>query len=272
MPKVIDIRKNGAAQTSVPVRSTYTPLRAPNISTVVLCGHAPTSREMAQFNRPDAEFWTMNDSYAWIGMTVSPSGESVLKYRMDRWFEVHAADVYRNPARRSAGYVDFLRAFKGPVYMQDQTPGFPTSVRYPLEQVADLTEWANLETQRGPFGSSFGWMIALALLEGFTTIEMYGCDLSANEEYKSQRPSTYYWVGRCEGAGVKFILPNATPLLDEKFYGRNITVSPGVSKDMVMNKVSETRQRHAQLSREAVKEEGKQEAWAEIITLLGMHN
>lgn len=241
--------------------SLYVPLRRPEVTTVVLCGHAPTSRELAEWNRPDTEYWTMNDSHAWM----------VGRYRIDRWFEVHSPKVYRNPVRRSAGYVDHLRQFPGVVYMQEVDPEIPTSVRYPLEAVAGLTKWANLERQRGPFGSSFGWMIALGILEGFKRIEMYGCDLSTSEEYKSQRPATYYWIGRCEGAGIEFVLPSATPLLDEPFYGRDITVAPGLSKDEAMNRVSALRNQHGINSRNAVKLEGQLEEAAWWTTRIGMH-
>lgn len=249
----------------------YTPQRNPEVNTVVLCGHAPTSRELATFNLPDVDYWSMNDSFAWIGMVGSHEGKPQLRYRMDRYFELHHSAVYRNPARRTGGYIDFLKTFPGPVMMQEIDPEIPTSQRYPLEAAVALAGRASMETQAGPFGSSFGWMIALAILEGYKRIEMYGCDLSANEEYRSQRPATYYWIGRCDGMGIEFKLPDATPLLNEPFYGRNITVAPGVSKDEVMNRLAHLRNVHGQASKQAVLAEGAMSEAAHWATRLGVH-
>ena len=253
------------------VSDLYVPLRRPEVTTVVLCGHAPTSRELAPFNRPDVECWTMNDSQAWILFTAGPDGQPTLRYRMDRWFEIHEPEVYQHVARRSAGYLDFLQRFQGPIYMQEPNPQFPTAVRYPLEAICGLTKWAQPELQLGPFGSSFGWMIALAVLEGFTRIEMYGCDLAANEEYVRQRPSTFFWMGWCEGRGIDFVLPDATPLLSEHFYGFRHMVVPSMSRDEIMNHIAELRQGQSLFATKAMKAEARAEEATWWATRLGAH-
>lgn len=232
----------------------YTPLRRPDITTVVLLGHATSSRHAAPFDRPDVEIWTMNDSHGWL-----PPGT-----RIDRWFEIHTPTVYREPTRRAAGYRDHLRAFPGPVYMQEPDPEFPTSVRYPLELVA-ATFGGDLRAMRGPFGSSFSYMQALALLEGFTRIEMYGCDLASAEEYRKQRESTAYFIGWARGAGVQFVLPDGTPLLDSPFYGREVRLAPTITKDEVMNRMQQVRTKLGQLQAEMWKLQGMADAdqwWA----------
>jgi hypothetical protein len=110
---------------------------------------------------------------------------------------------------------------------------------------------------RGKFGSSFGYLIALAVEEGFTEIQMYGCDLASEEEYKKQRESTAYWIGVCEGKGIKFVLPEATPILAAQPYGRGRIIVPGLTEEAMNNHISQLRGVAQQSMTQAVKAEGK---------------
>lgn len=220
--------------------TTVTFHEAPPVATkkVALVGHSPSTRELAPFDDPSYEIWTMNDAHGFL------NGR-----RADRWFEIHIEEVWREPARRTKGYFDHLRNFGGPVYMDKHYEEFPTSVPYPFE--AMFAKYGP-----GKFGSSFGYLIALAVEEGFSEIQMYGCDLASEEEYKKQRESTAYWIGICHGKGIKFVLPQATPILCAQPYGRGRIVVPGLTEETINNRVAGLRGQAQQFMTQAVKAEG----------------
>jgi len=55
----------------------------------------------------------------------------------------------------------------------------------------------------GHFGSSFAWMFALALIEGFTDISIHGIHLAQQSEYGSQRDTFHWFVGVAQSKGIK---------------------------------------------------------------------
>lgn len=190
------------------------------VKTVALVGHSPSTRMEAPFNDATAEIWTMNDAHHWIP-------------RATRWFEIHHETVWRSEARRSPGYLDHLARFNGPIYMQTAWPEIPNSVAYPFRQM--------VERYGRVFSSSFSWLFALAVAEGFARIEVYGCDLSSELEYIRQREATAWWIGYCRGLGIDVYLPMGCPLLSGPLYGQGEDVFPGVTWDLVENRFAEIR-------------------------------
>lgn len=53
------------------------------------------------------------------------------------------------------------------------------------------------------FGSTVDYAIALALLRGYTEIDMYGVNMETTSEYYYQKPSLDFWCGMAKGRGVK---------------------------------------------------------------------
>ena len=206
---------------------------------VALVGHSPSTRELAPWNDPSVEIWTMNDAFGFF------NGR-----RADRWFEIHIESVWREPNRRLKGYFEHLQNFGGPIYMDRHYDEFPNSVAYPFEHVFN-------KYGIGKFGSSFSYLFALAVEEGFSEIQMYGCDLSSEEEYKKQRESTAFWIGLCTGRGIKFVLPEATPLLCAQPYGRGRVVVPGLTEETINNRIAALRGTAQQQMTQAVKAEGR---------------
>lgn len=189
--------KSNGAVTLDRVIDTTKPKASPSVKTVALVGHAPSTRMLAPYSDGGVEIWTMNDAFAWIP-------------RADVWFEIHDRSVYDNPARRTAGYLEHLAKFHGPVLMQYPDERIPTARRFNM---------AALEARYGTvFGSSFTWMIAEAIEQGFKRIELYGCDLASQTEYMEQRESTAYWIGLARGLGIDFYLPPGCPLLIQPSY------------------------------------------------------
>jgi hypothetical protein len=208
------------------------------VKKVALLGHSPSTREEAPFDNPSYECWTMNDAQGFL------KGR-----RADRWFEIHIEEIWREPSRRSGNYLEWLRQFAGPIYMDRHYDEFPASVAYPFEEMF-------AKYGRGVFGSSFSYLIALAVEEGFTTIEMYGCDLSSESEYKKQRESTAFWIGYCRGKGIEFVLPKATPILCAQPYGRGVQAVPGLTEETINTRIAQLRGVAQQNMTAAVKGEG----------------
>ena len=209
--------------------------------TVALVGHAPSTRNMAPYADGTVEVWTMNDSFVWIP-------------RATRWWEIHSPDVYKHPARRAPGYMDWLRNFNGPVYMQYPDESIPNAVRLDMDGLMRTFG-------RGVFGSSFSWMIAMAVLEGFRRIELYGCDLASQTEYEDQRESTAYWIGLCRGMGIDFHLPVGCPLLTKEPYGPPRTVG-GITREFMDNIGAQIAKEQADLAAKLNAAAGKREAFA----------
>jgi hypothetical protein len=54
-------------------------------------------------------------------------------------------------------------------------------------------------------GNTIAYMLAYAIHVKADIVELFAAPHSSPTEYIEQRPSVYYWLGQCEGAGVKVI-------------------------------------------------------------------
>lgn len=130
--------------------------------------------------------------------------------RVNRWFELHSlTDLHqqlagRKPGRRSFGsYMRFLRRFSGPVYMQRAHAHIPGSVKYPLGQV--LRKYGRC------FTSTASYLIALAMLEGYDVIGLWGIDVR-RREYLRQRPAIRQLVAIARRNGIKVVFARGSVL------------------------------------------------------------
>lgn len=166
----------------------------------------------------DWEFWGVNNLY--LSMQAPWS----------RWFEIHTIDYNESlnqyfrrgePLFRGSPvgkYLKELQALGIPVYMQRPWPIVPNAVQYPLNSV--LQKFGNY------FTNTISYMIALAMIEGFKTIGIWGVDMAVSSplrqqnEYSHQRPSCEYFIGMARGMGIEVIVPNECDLLKTRFlYG-----------------------------------------------------
>ena len=164
--------------------------------------------------------WCLNNAYVWLEMTP----------RVTRWFELHNPELYTWRQRRPDKHVEWLKAFHGPVYLQEGDQAIPNGVRFPLEEV-----WADLGrgVARGDGGesypyltSSISYMLALAIHEGYDEIRLYGIDLNTQGEYAWQKAGCEYLLGLAQGRGITVWLPDNCPLLEGTLYGRGF-LQPG---------------------------------------------
>jgi hypothetical protein len=173
---------------------------------LALVGFSATNRDLAPFDNPDYEIWSLN--HAW--------GMEFIK-RCDVYFDIHpkawiTQSIGKSePERQHYEWLQQPHDF--PIYMQEKFPEFPASVRYPIEAIRK--KYADFHT------SSLSYMIALALHLGYEWIEIYGFDMAADSEYNYQRDSAEYFIGLAMGMGVHIYLPENCPLCKGRIYAFN---------------------------------------------------
>lgn len=166
----------------------------------------------APFDDPSIEIWALNDCYC---LNIK---------RADRWFELHPLDrmVFRPKTAkvirgqiphgwfvRPEGHIEWLKNFAktNPVYLQaEPDASWPVNAkRFPIEQAeAEFGQyWAS-----GP-----SYMVALAMLEGYTEIQVYGIHLATEEEYRQQRSNFEFILGVARGRGIKVVMAESSPVL-----------------------------------------------------------
>jgi hypothetical protein len=181
----------------------------PRRKKVAFVGFASNSLHMVPWNDPEFEIWGMNQ------------GAMNFKRRADRWFEMHLPEA--TPDVRDPDYMGWLQALQIPVYMIDMYDYAPTSLRYPIE---DAIRYAG----RDYFMSSVAFMAALAGMEEFEEVHLYGINLAIGDEYFYEKPNAEWWLGKLEAKGVKIVIPRASSLLKQvKRYGYEIDARPSQS-------------------------------------------
>ena len=175
---------------------------------VALVGFARSSAMDAPFHDPEFSIWGMNQLYRFIP-------------RASRWFDIHHNwNEYVVPGTDHAAWI---RDAPIPVYMNDYHPEFSSSVRYPIERM--------IEKFGDYYTSTVAYMLALAIDEGFTQIDLYGIDLAVGVEYVEQRPCTEYYIGIASERGITVGIPTASALCKQSYrYGYHYsTTNQGIA-------------------------------------------
>lgn len=125
--------------------------------------------------------------------------------RVDRWFEIHAPTdlrqqlAWKKPGRRTFDeYINFMRRLKCPVYMQKRYKYVPNSVPFPKDKVVD--EFGRC------FTSTASYLVALAILEGYKTIGLWGINPKGGD-YGRQRPALEYLLSVAHKRGIRLRFP-----------------------------------------------------------------
>ncbi|MFQ5878541.1 MAG: hypothetical protein ACE5JH_12815 [Acidobacteriota bacterium] len=161
----------------------------PRRKKVAIVGFATSSRDLAPFDDPEWEIWALNQLYRWIP-------------RVDRWFEIHKN--WNEHVVEGTDHLGWLQAAPIPVYMTQRIAEIPNSVRYPLERA--------IERFTPYFTSTIAYMLALAILEDFETIGLFGIDLIVGTEYFEQKACVERLMGIADGMGKTVLIPGATAL------------------------------------------------------------
>jgi hypothetical protein len=151
-------------------------------------------KKQAPFDDPTWEIWGLNDLHEAIP-------------RWNRWFEMHGDAQIKDYCSRKQGkpYLEGLAGLNVPVFMQKPRAEVPLSVRYPIEQIMEFAG-------TNYFTNSISYMMAMAIMEGYEEIGVYGVDMAQNTEYDHQRPSCEYFIGFARGRGIKVHLPKTSDL------------------------------------------------------------
>ncbi len=182
--------------------------------TVAMVGMAVTTCALAPFEDKDVEIWALNEMHAWDWLK-----------RADRWFQIHATKSWkRDLAKRNVhGHKEWLteNPLDIPIYMQYWNEDVPKVIAYPLREVCEM---AFKNIRRGDakikyFTSTFAYMMGIALLDGFERIELYGFEMSANDEFIEQKGCGEFWIGLAMGLGIEVYLPPDSVLMWSNLYG-----------------------------------------------------
>lgn len=174
---------------------------------VAIVGFAPSTMRDVQhlFGNPDVEIWGLNQLYSAFPRIV-PAGREPEKVNPTRWFQIHSRHSYDQTVGRDHSHHQWLADQKNfLIYMQKQEPDIPMSIEFPKDEI--------LSKFRRYFTNSISWMLAVAIMEKFENIYLFGVDMSQDSEYSFERPSVEYFLGYIEGMGSRLILPEKSDLL-----------------------------------------------------------
>lgn len=187
----------------------------PRRKKVALVGFASNTLHLVPWEDPSFEIWGLNQ------------GHLNFPRRADRWFEMHSPEFTAD--LRDPGYIPWLESLTIPVYMLDVQAQFPTSCRYPIES-------AIVYAGRDYFTSSIAYMLALAAIEGFEEIHLYGINLAIGDEYFYEKPCAEWWIGYLEGKGMTVVVPHASSLLKQYLrYGYFTDARPNSNFKVLLN-------------------------------------
>lgn len=127
---------------------------------------------------------------------------------MDRYFDLHPKVCWTRGGKKGSNYPKWLANQTTPIYMQQRYSEVPASIEYPKRRV--LQEFGG---SRPYFTNHVAWMMALAFIEGVTSIGLWGINYALESEYVKQRASCEYWIGRAQERGIHIVLPDQCSLL-----------------------------------------------------------
>lgn len=174
------------------------PSREGHTKAVAICGFGDSYKQ-APFSDETVEIWGLNELHKYLP-------------RWSRWFELHDADTLGVTKRdlsegEQKRHLEWLSREHGDkaIYMQPSfVDRFPNAQAYPLDTM--------IETFGRYFTSTIGYMMALAIIEEFTWIGLFGVDLVSDVEYPHQRPNAEYLVGIARGLNRTVVIPTESAM------------------------------------------------------------
>lgn len=178
------------------------------MKTVRIIGTARNAKELPH-TAEGIEVWVCN------GLTaVSLRSKQALAI-WTRWFNLHSKK-HMLGSYPSAYHYYQNNANGRPIYLLKAQPDISTSIAFPREQIQ-----AAFATAKGPnryFTCSVCWLIALAILEGFERIELWGFELrdtKPGSTFAFERPCFAYWVKMARDRGIEVFYQDAVTKLYE---------------------------------------------------------
>jgi hypothetical protein len=162
-------------------------------------------------NTRDAAPWTDESFDIWV---FNEAANHTWCKRWDAVFQMHEPEIYTGHNTKDEHHWDWLQQEHGkPIYMQERDERVPDSVRFPLEDAIELTGFDY-------FASTFAYMAALADLQGYEVVHIYGIELSFSE-YQYQADCWRFWIGYLKGrlGANNVVLNSGLNLFESPRYG-----------------------------------------------------
>ena len=171
--------------------------------TVRIYGSAKNLREtpIRTPEEQDIEVWMAN-SPTTILLRHPPAKEE-----WTRWFNLHSRKHITGTYPSGWSYYKDKAAGR-PIYLLKQQPEIPTSVAFPREAIQAAFAPENGGRPMRYFTCTICWLLALAILEGFERIELWGYELrdtKPGSAFAYERPCFFYWVQQARTRGVEVI-------------------------------------------------------------------
>lgn len=131
------------------------------------------------------EVWGLNQQATWKGITL------------DRCFIMDDLKL-RMPFYAGYDFVNWLKDYDRPVITSKAYEEWPTSEAYPIKEIA---HYFGLPLGVAMY-STVDYMIALAIYEGATQIDLYGVDMSNKEVPTEMVLGTAAWIAAAQARGV----------------------------------------------------------------------
>lgn len=169
-----------------------------------------THNKYAPWGDDSYDIWGLNDLHS----MVEQYAPGIFTSDRIRWFQLHREDNGNFHGVRDPNHRAFLEhAHSFPLYMWAKNSAFPASTPYPLNDVLTkpILPHGKPMSEEAYFNNSISWMLALAILEGYKEIAVFGVDMAlegvhGQSEYGHQRPSVEYFVGLARGLGIDVVL------------------------------------------------------------------
>jgi hypothetical protein len=170
---------------------------------LAIVGTEEQTRHLAPFGNLDYDIWVFNEA-----------ANTEWCKRWTACLQLHKPNVYRNVNKKDPQHWEWLQQdhkYK-PIYMQDFDPLVPNCVKYPFDEVAKVTQY------KRNFRATLTYAIALAIYQGYESIDIYGVELANSAEYRSQQNNFAFWVGLAEGHGIPINLHCCAGMFDKPLY------------------------------------------------------
>ena len=176
----------------------------------------------------EADLWSCNGLHEILPREIKPAG----------WFQIHRPeDLYKE----STLHIEWLKQdHKFPIWMARKFDEYPASVAMPYEELIKL--WP-LKTPPS-FGSSFSWMVAMAIHMGYEGIEVCGVEFMTEREAWIEAPNFMAWLGIAAGRGMT--VRGVGRLFESYMYGREERLAPAwlpiiPTQDLLLDQIDEGR-------------------------------
>ena len=133
---------------------------------------------------PYDKVWGLNQQATWKGITL------------DKCFVMDDLQM-RLPYYTGYDFANWLKTYEQPIITSQAYPEWPTSESYPIKDICECFGPAGMAMYSSP-----DYMIALAVYEGATEIDLLGVDLNDPQALLEMQIGTAQWIGIAQARGV----------------------------------------------------------------------